>query len=256
VRRCQTRAAAQQEARPLLLQVGTLSKAFGALGGFVACSSAFKRLLSNRGRSVVYSTALPLPVVAAALAAIEVSGGGGGGGAARRQWPRRPAARMSAAAPGAEAAAPLPRWPRPLTGPHCARSQVSYREAWRRRHLEGLVRKLGDAMGVPAHSPVVPLVVGSEEAAVALSNRLLRLGFHVPAIRPPTVPAGTCRLRVSLSAAHSEADVDALVAAVQASGAVLQPLEHLLQAEQVYAAASGPRQRGSQRPRTQLSSKL
>lgn len=54
------------------LHVGTLSKAFGALGGFVACSSAFKRYLSNKGRSVVYSTALPLPVVAAALAAIEV----------------------------------------------------------------------------------------------------------------------------------------------------------------------------------------
>lgn len=53
------------------LHVGTLSKAFGALGGFVACSSAFKRYLSNKGRSVVYSTALPLPVVAAALAAIE-----------------------------------------------------------------------------------------------------------------------------------------------------------------------------------------
>jgi hypothetical protein len=76
-----------------MLQVGTLSKAFGALGGFVACSSAFKRLLSNRGRSVVYSTSLPLPVVAAALAAIEV---GAAAGAAGR--------------PGRPTAAPCCRW--------------------------------------------------------------------------------------------------------------------------------------------------
>jgi hypothetical protein len=111
---------------------------------------------------------------------------------------------------------------------------VNYQEGWRRQHLEKLVARLGTALAIPAHSPVIPLVVGSEQAAVALSNRLLSQGFHVPAIRPPTVPAGTCRLRVSLSAAHSEADVDELVAAVRASGAVLQPLEHLVQAEQVY----------------------
>jgi 8-amino-7-oxononanoate synthase len=130
---------------------------------------------------------------------------------------------------------------------------VSRREGWRRRHLEQLVARLGGALGVPAHSPVVPLVVGSEEAALALSSRLLQLGFHVPAIRPPTVPAGTCRLRVSLSAAHSQADVDELVGAVRASGAVLQPLEHLLRAERVYGAGRG-RQGGQ--VQAQLLSKL
>lgn len=52
---------------------GTLSKAVGALGGFVACSSSLRALLLNRGRSVVFSTALPVPVVVAAQAAIEVA---------------------------------------------------------------------------------------------------------------------------------------------------------------------------------------
>lgn len=55
------------------VHVGTLSKAAGALGGFAACSSAMRQLLLNRGRSVIYSTSLPVPVVAAARAALQVS---------------------------------------------------------------------------------------------------------------------------------------------------------------------------------------
>lgn len=55
------------------IHVGTLSKAAGALGGFVTCSSAMRQLLLNRGRSVIYSTSLPVPVVAAARAALRVS---------------------------------------------------------------------------------------------------------------------------------------------------------------------------------------
>lgn len=146
------------------VQVGTLSKAFGALGGFAACSAEMRALLVNRGRAGVFSTALPVPVVAAASAAMA---------AARR-------------------------------------------EPWRRAHVWRLARRLGRRLGVPALSPVVPLVVGGERDAVELSARLLeRHGVHCPAIRPPTVPAGTCRLRVTLSAAHSVADVDALADAVE-----------------------------------------
>ena len=55
------------------LHVGTLSKAFGALGGFVACSRPMKQLLLNRGRAYIYSTSLPVPVVEAAAAAMRVS---------------------------------------------------------------------------------------------------------------------------------------------------------------------------------------
>ncbi len=56
-----------------------------------------------------------------------------------------------------------------------------------------LVKRLGDGLGVPALSPVVPLVVGPEGPTLQLSSRLLAEGMHVPAIRPPTVPPGTCR---------------------------------------------------------------
>uniref|UniRef100_A0A061RME3 8-amino-7-oxononanoate synthase n=1 Tax=Tetraselmis sp. GSL018 TaxID=582737 RepID=A0A061RME3_9CHLO len=144
------------------LHIGTLSKAVGAHGGFVACSSQAKAWLLNKGRAYVYSTALPAPVAAAALEAVGVAA----------------------------------------------------REPWRRRHLWDLVERFGRAAGVAAHSPIVPVIFGSEERALRASGALLREGFHVPAIRPPTVPQGTCRLRVALSAAHSTEQVDALAEAI------------------------------------------
>lgn len=55
------------------------------------------------------------------------------------------------------------------------------------------MERLGQGLGVPALSPIVPLVVGAEGPTLALSSQLLAAGMHVPAIRPPTVPAGTCR---------------------------------------------------------------
>jgi 7-keto-8-aminopelargonate synthetase-like enzyme len=68
----------------------------------------------------------------------------------------------------------------------------------------------------PGHSsPVVPVVLGAEEAALAASAKLLDCGLLVPAIRPPTVPAGTSRLRVSLSAAHAVKDVERLAMALK-----------------------------------------
>jgi hypothetical protein len=67
----------------------------------------------------------------------------------------------------------------------------------------------------PGHpSPIVPVVVGDEVATVAVADALLARGLLVPAIRPPTVAPGTCRLRVALSAAHSPEQVDALVGAL------------------------------------------
>lgn len=66
-------------------------------------------------------------------------------------------------------------------------------EPWRRRHLAALWGRLGAALGYEAVSPIVPLIVGAETAAVAACAALLARGLHVPAIRPPTVPAGTSR---------------------------------------------------------------
>ena len=67
----------------------------------------------------------------------------------------------------------------------------------------------------PGHPvPIVPVVLGREERAVAASAALLELGLWVPAIRPPTVPPGTSRLRITLSAAHTDEHVDRLVAAL------------------------------------------
>jgi 8-amino-7-oxononanoate synthase len=74
-------------------------------------------------------------------------------------------------------------------------------------------RRFTRALGLPpATSPIVPVIVGEAAAAVALSERLAESGFLVTAIRPPTVPRGTARLRVTFSAAHTEAEVDALAA--------------------------------------------
>lgn len=91
-------------------------------------------------------------------------------------------------------------------------------EPWRRERVWQLARRLGRELGVPVCSPIVPLIVGPEQAAVDASAALLQRGLHVPAIRPPTVPRGTSRLRVSLSAAHSGGDLDQLLAALRACG--------------------------------------
>ena len=84
-----------------------------------------------------------------------------------------------------------------------------------------LVDRLAEAGLAPAGhpSPIVPVVLGSEERALAASAALLERGLWVPAIRPPTVPVGTSRLRVTLSAAHSDDDVERLIEALVELGA-------------------------------------
>jgi 8-amino-7-oxononanoate synthase len=92
-------------------------------------------------------------------------------------------------------------------------------EPWRRDHVlrraarfRGGAANLGLSMP-PSRTAIQPVIVGSEAAAVAASDALLDEGYWVPAIRPPTVPAGTSRLRVTFSASHSDADVDRLLEA-------------------------------------------
>lgn len=142
--------------------VGTLSKAFGCQGGFIACSQKWKQLIQSRGRSFIFSTALPVPMVAAAHAAI----------------------------------------------------LVAREEKWRQRAVWERVRQLANATGFEFTSPIAPIIIGSEVEALKASRSLLLAGFHVTAIRPPTVPSHSSRLRITLSAAHSMEDVKALAEAL------------------------------------------
>lgn len=150
---------------PRLIRVGTLSKAFGSLGGFVLGARPFIDLVVNLGRTGLFSTALPVPLVAAALAALDV-----------------------------------------------VKRDDSVRERlWSNVRLAaGLFPP-----GVSVTSPIVPVILGSEERALAAAASLLDAGFHVPAVRPPTVPVGTSRLRITLTAAHTEAEIRALATALR-----------------------------------------
>jgi 8-amino-7-oxononanoate synthase len=90
----------------------------------------------------------------------------------------------------------------------------------RRMHLQNLIQQLRTGLRTPnwklmdSPTPIQPLLIGSNEAALVASRRLLECGILVPAIRPPTVPANSARLRISLSAAHTESDVAQLVDAL------------------------------------------
>jgi 8-amino-7-oxononanoate synthase len=89
----------------------------------------------------------------------------------------------------------------------------------RRAALADRIRSLRAALRIPSEGgPIVPLVLGPDRAALEASARLRDLGLFVQAIRPPTVPEGTARLRITLSAAHTPADVDALIAALRSLG--------------------------------------
>ena len=147
--------------------VGTLGKAFGTAGAFVAGSDELIETLVQRARTYIYTTALP-PALAVAT----------------------------------------------LTSLHLART-----EDWRREKLRLLIARFRDGaqqLGLrllPSATPIQPVILGESAAALALSKAIESRGILVPAIRPPTVPAGTARLRVTLSAAHEPADVDRLLAA-------------------------------------------
>ena len=146
------------------LQMGTLSKALGAYGGYLCASATVIALIQNRARSFVYETGLPAAMVAAALAALDLI-------------ERDP---TYAALPLAKA------------------------KSFTRR------------VGLPeAASPIVPLVVGDAEAAIAASRLLEAEGFLVIAIRPPTVPPGTARLRFAFTAQHQDAEIERLAGIVR-----------------------------------------
>jgi 8-amino-7-oxononanoate synthase len=146
---------------PAPIQMGTLSKSVGGYGGYVAGPSALIDLLASRARSFVYTTGLPPPVLAAALAALDVMAD---------EPARREACLVNA-------------------------------------------RLFGALIGQPdVHSSIVPVILGDAARAMEASARLAAEGFLVSAIRPPTVPPGTARLRFTFSAAHRDADIRRLAA--------------------------------------------
>ncbi|AKJ96096.1 8-amino-7-oxononanoate synthase [Thioalkalivibrio versutus] len=91
----------------------------------------------------------------------------------------------------------------------------------RREHLQNLLRRLGDGLDrlglphPPPLTPIQPVTLGTATRASAVAERLFEAGFLVPAIRPPTVPEGEARLRITLSAAHTQTQVDALLQALE-----------------------------------------
>jgi len=144
------------------VQMGTLGKALGSAGGYVAGSRNLIDLLLNRARSFVYSTASPASNVAAASAALELSAGPEGD--------------------------------------------------QRRAKLRQFCTLIDSNIPAAIH----PIILGDEALALAAAEQLSSLGFFVPAIRPPTVPKGTSRLRVSLSASHDATVIKTLAGILQA----------------------------------------
>jgi len=151
--------------------MGTLSKALGAAGGFIAGTHALCDLVRNRARAFIFDTAMPAPTAAAARAALAILD---------REPERAARARANA---GALA-----------------------------RGLEAL----GFTVGRP-DAAVVPVFVGEPEAALTLAAALLDRNVLVPAIRPPTVPPGTARLRATVMATHNDGDIARAVAGFAAA---------------------------------------
>lgn len=155
---------------PPAILMGTLGKAFGTFGAFVAGEEALIETLIQHARTYIYTTALPPAVAEATRASLKL-----------------------------------------VTA-----------ESWRRERLRALVarfregaRALGFALAA-AETPIQPLIMGESERALAASRTLRARGILVPAIRPPTVPEGSARLRVTFCANHTEAQVDRLLDALNA----------------------------------------
>ncbi|EKT4531895.1 8-amino-7-oxononanoate synthase [Pseudomonas putida] len=148
--------------------IGTLGKACGTAGAFVAGSEELIEALVQFARPYIYTTSQPPALACATLKSLE----------------------------------------------------LLRRETWRREHLAALIRQFrkgAQQMGLQlmdSPTPIQPIVIGDSAKALRLSRLLRERGLLVTAIRPPTVPAGSARLRVTLSAAHSEAQVQLLLNAL------------------------------------------
>ena len=93
---------------------------------------------------------------------------------------------------------------------------VRRREPQRVARLQRWIARLSEALDQAAETPIIPFVLGTDAAALGAAEELLTAGLYVPAIRPPTVPEGTARLRISVSAEHSKSDVEKLCRVLRA----------------------------------------
>ncbi len=153
----------------IAISIGTLSKALGSIGGFVAGAAPVIETLINNARSFIFTTALPPAASAAALAALDLI--------AADAQPRQ---RLRAAA----------------------------------GYVAAEIAGLGYVCGAGL-APIIPVIFGASETALAASRALLEQGIYVPAIRPPTVARGSARLRITLSAAHTDAQIECLLTALR-----------------------------------------
>ena len=150
---------------PRLIMTGTFGKAFGGYGAFVLAERAMIEALIQRMRTLIYSTALPPLLAAAALAALaEIKGG----------------------------------------------AQL--------RRLHANIRAVAKLCGREVTTPIVPWILGDDASALEAANHLAAQGLQVIAIRPPTVPEGTARLRITLSARHRSDQIARLCAALSRYG--------------------------------------
>ncbi len=155
---------------PQIIYIGTLGKAAGVAGAFVAAHASVVEWLVQRARPYIYTTAAPPAVAHALLTSLDLIEGEHGD------------------ALRAQLAANI----------HLFRQRLQLRR-WRL---------------LPSHTAIQPVVIGTNQETIATGAALLERGFWVGAIRPPTVPMDTARLRITLSAAHTAEEVQALVAAL------------------------------------------
>ncbi len=149
-----------------IIQMGTLSKALGSFGAFVAGSRGLMEYLTNRARSFIYSTSLPPAVAEAGRKAIDIVD----------------------------------------SNPNNLREKL-----WKNRErLYNGLKDLGyDTMG--SETPIIPILIGDVKKTLALSTYLYENKIFAPAIRPPTVPEGKCRIRFSVTSTHTDDDIDFLL---------------------------------------------
>jgi len=156
--------------------MGTLSKAIGSLGGYIAGSQVLIDFIRNRVRSYIFDTSLPPASVAASIAAID----------------------------------------------------IIENEPERREHLWNLVNQFKSGITetgltiLPSHSAIIPVLIGEAEPALNFAKALREYGIFTPAVRPPSVPHGMCRIRVTIMAKHNEKDIARALRAFRAAYEVIK----------------------------------
>ena len=156
--------------------MGTLSKAIGSLGGYIAGSQELIDFIRNRVRSYIFDTSLPPASVAASIAAID----------------------------------------------------IIQNEPERREHLWNLVNQFKSGITetgltiLPSHSAIIPVLIGEAEPALNFAKALREYGVFTPAVRPPSVPHGMCRIRVTIMAKHNERHITRALSAFKAAYEVIK----------------------------------